>query len=300
MGTEQYSIDTEEIIILDELRNFISPLSTEEFHYLEQSLLKNGCKDPLTLWQSGDGFILIDGHHRLQICQKHNIEFKTEVLQFTTMEEVQIWMVNHQIGRRNLTADQLSYYRGKKYLLLKKSHGGNTNVLNKGNRGAITSKLLSEEFKVAESTIKRDAKFAEGLAIISQSNPALKDKILKGETGLRKGDIQLISEFDDKLKSRFKVKNEADLFNKITRFRRDNFDAIEKELDQIEITKLTRAQSELQSRDPIFLDQNERLERLKARIISAINEAIRNKNLKAIEELRSLVDRLQKELFYME
>ncbi|MEQ8339193.1 MAG: ParB N-terminal domain-containing protein [Cyclobacteriaceae bacterium] len=300
MGTEQHIKETGEIIILDELRNFISPLSTEEFHYLEQSLLKNGCKDPLTLWQSEDGFILIDGHHRLQICQKHNIEFTTEVLQFTTMEEVQIWMVNHQIGRRNLTADQLSYYRGKKYLLLKKSHGGHTNVENKGNRGATTSKLLSEEFKVGESTIKRDAKFAEGLGIISQSNPELKNKILKGETGFKKGDIQLISDFDDKQKSLLKVKNEADLFNKISRFRKENVDEIERKLDEIENTKHADAQAELRSRDSMFSNQEERLERIKARIISAINDAIRNKNLKAIEELKGLVDRLQKELVYME
>lgn len=37
------------------------------------------------------------------------------------------------------------------------------------------------------------------------------------------------------------------------------------------------AQAELQSRDPRFLDQQHRLERLKGRIMSAINEAIRDK-----------------------
>lgn len=292
------SLDISEITILKEIKDFISPLSKEEFHQLEQNIIQQGCKNPLTIWDYNNAHVLIDGHHRYEICKKHNIEFQVEFLKFDSIDAVQVWMVNNQIGRRNLTSDQLSYYRGKKYLLIKKSHGGHANVENKGNHSITSSKLLSEEFKVGESTIKRDAKFAEGLEIISKSNPQLKNEILSGEAPFKKGDIQLLSDLDEKTKAKFKVRNEADLFNRISNFKKSNIDAIEKKLDEIETAKFVQAQEELKSRDPMFLNQDERLERIKGRVISAINDAIRNRNLKAIEELKELIERLQRELSY--
>lgn len=290
------SIRKEDIKILKELKDFISPLSNEEFHYLEKNVLEFGCKEPLTLWNKGKEYFLIDGHHRYDICIRHDLAFQIEILKFDSIEQVQIWMVNNQMGRRNLTPDQLSYYRGKKYLLLKRSIGGNENVTNKGVQNPTTSKLLAKEFKVGESTIRRDAKFAEGLEVICQSNPELKNNILKGLSKFKKRDIQLISEFDAEDKSKLKVKNEADLFNKIARFRKDNIESIERKLEELENIKHSESQDELKSRDAIFLNQDERLERLKARIISAINDAIRNRNIKAIEDLKELIERLQIEL----
>ena len=289
-----------DILILDEIRDFISPLSDEEVHLLEKSIQEEGCKDPLIVWQRNGDSVLVDGHHRFEICKKHNLDFQVKKIHFDSMDQAQIWMVNNQMGRRNLTSDQMSYYRGKKYLLLKKSHGGFDFVERKGSSDEPTSIRLSKEFKVGESTIRRDAKFAEGLELISKSNPELKNTILKGESSLKKGDIQILSEFDEKTKRNLKVKNEADLYNKIVQFRKNNIDAIEQKLAEIESTKYAEAQAELQAKDSMFLNQNERLERLKARIISAINDAIRNKNINAIEELKVLIDRLQKELFYDE
>lgn len=298
--SKKASVEGYEIIISKEIKEFISPLSEEEYHFLEQNILAYGCKDPLTVWNKGNEYILIDGHHRFEICQRHNIDFQIEVLQFDSFENAQIWMLNNQMGRRNLTSDQLSYYRGKKYLVMRKSHGGDRKLEYDQSQNSATTKLLSQEFKVGESTIKRDAKFAEGLDIINNSNPELKSLILMGMTSLKKRDIMMISEIDDKDKSRLKVKNEADLYNKVSNFRKENIASIERKLDEIESTKYADAQAELQSRDSLFLDQDSRLERLKARIISSINDAIRNRNLKAIEELRDLIERLQKELTYGE
>lgn len=286
----------ENLLIVEEIKSFIAPLSSEEFALLERDIIANGCRDPLTAWKRGSDLVLIDGHHRYKICKKHDIGFEIDIKRFDSREQVQIWMLNNQMGRRNLTSDQLSYYRGKKYLLLKKDHGGYDFVANKGSKGAPTSRLLSSEFKVAESTIKRDAKFAEGLELIGQSNPLLKASILVGDTNLKKGDIQFLSEIDQRKKATFKVKNEADLFNKIAQFRKENLDIIEQKLDEIEQEKYAAAKAELVSRDTMFLDKDERLQRLKGRIISAINDAIKNKNVKAISALKELMDSLYQEL----
>lgn len=287
--------NVKEIEILEEIKNFITPLSDEEIAQLEENIIENGCKDPLTIWKKGNDYILIDGHHRFQICTKNNIPFNVELKEFDSFEHVQIWMVNHQMGRRNLTKDQLSYYRGKKYLLVKKAHGGHANVENKGRSSTTTSKLLAKEFMVGESTIKRDAKFAEGLQVVDRSNPKLKNDILTGKTAFNKGDIQVLGELSDEEKSTFKVKNEADLFNKIARIRKDSIEAIEGNLKRLESERHADAKAALDSRDDLFLKREERLERLKARMISSINRAIRDQDAKALDELQSLFEKLKNE-----
>ena len=46
-----------ELIVVEELRQFITPLSDEEFKNLESNLLKQGCKDPLAIWETSQGVL---------------------------------------------------------------------------------------------------------------------------------------------------------------------------------------------------------------------------------------------------
>ena len=86
------------IIINPEFKNIIPPLEKEEFSQLEKNILSYGCRDPLTLW----GNTLIDGHNRHEICSRLNIPFKTVSLNFDCVEDVVVWMIDNQEGRRNL------------------------------------------------------------------------------------------------------------------------------------------------------------------------------------------------------
>jgi hypothetical protein len=45
---------------------------------------------------------IIDGHNRYGICQKNNIKFQTQEKQFKDRNEVIIWIIINQLGRRNL------------------------------------------------------------------------------------------------------------------------------------------------------------------------------------------------------
>ena len=95
-----------ELKINPELRDFIPPLSGEEKKQLEDSLLKYGYKGaPIYIW---NGYI-VDGHNRYELCKKHNIEFPTEELILgddATIIDVMEWMINTQLGRRNLPPQQ--------------------------------------------------------------------------------------------------------------------------------------------------------------------------------------------------
>ncbi len=89
-----------------ELRDFIPPLSGEEKKQLEDSLLKYGYKgSPIYVWKGR----IVDGHNRYELCKKHNIDFPIEELDLgedATIIDIMEWMINTQLGRRNLPPAQ--------------------------------------------------------------------------------------------------------------------------------------------------------------------------------------------------
>ena len=93
-----------EIKIDPEFKNLIPPLTDEEYDGLRDSLLSEGCRDALVLWND----TLVDGHNRYEICKKHGIPFKTIQKNFDSREDAILWMMQNQLSRRNLIAYQRS------------------------------------------------------------------------------------------------------------------------------------------------------------------------------------------------
>jgi len=278
-----------------DLKDLITPLSKEEFKQLESNIIAEGCRDPLVVWHKGPKYILVDGHNRFNICQRHNIPFSIKKVKFENEDEVKLWMLNNQLGRRNLNPEQLSYYRGLKYLGLKRKHGGFANVKSKGQNELSTAEVLSQEFKISESTIKRDAKFAEGLEIVAKSNPELKNDILNGVAKFKKNDIVTLTQAKDHQLMQFK--NAADLHNKLNIIKNNIFKDVENRLENIEHEKTKDALSSLNENEPIFLEKEDRIRRIKGRIISVMNRAIQDKDVSAISEMKDLIEKLEFILF---
>lgn len=211
------------ITIIPELEALIPPLSQDELEQLEANLLKNGCRESLLVWPTTENivspentstlpsYVLIDGHNRFKICQKNKIDFSIHLVSFKTMEEVREFMIDNQLGRRNLTLEQASYLRGMKYLNLKQNrgkygrdehnaqneqYGDSEQIIDLENHNAqnehyeknkTTAEILGEKFNVGQATIRRDAEFAQGLEMLE---PSLKTAVLAGKTSLTKNKIQ--------------------------------------------------------------------------------------------------------------
>lgn len=274
--------------IIEELKSFITPLSGEELFTLKENILSEGCREPLVVWLKTDQErILIDGHNRYTICTSHNIPFKTRELRFKNLEAVKDWMVDNQLGRRNLNPDQLSYYRGLKYERLKKSRGGYDKVLSKGHSGPLTAEILAKEFNVSEKTIKRDSQYSRGIDRIGAKNQELKVQILAGEIKFRKNDIQYLGSVETPPNRKFK--NSADLFNIIQNLKKEDQNIKVKHALEVEKERLLKAQKLLEERDQLFKSTEEQIERSKARIISQINTCIKNKDSRSFNELSKLL-----------
>lgn len=93
-------MNPEEIVVLPELKAYIDPLTPDEYDALERSILDEGCRDALVLW----GNVLVDGHNRFGICQKHGLPFKTiQNERFQNMEDIHLWMIDQHLGRRSVS-----------------------------------------------------------------------------------------------------------------------------------------------------------------------------------------------------
>jgi hypothetical protein len=89
-----------DIVVNEELKAYIDPLTPEEYEALERSLLAEGCRDALVLW----GDVLVDGHNRYGICRKHGLPFQTvQNTRFRTLEDVHLWMIDQHLGRRSIS-----------------------------------------------------------------------------------------------------------------------------------------------------------------------------------------------------
>jgi hypothetical protein len=88
------------IVVNEELKAYIEPLTADEHEALERSILSEGCRDALVLW----GDVLVDGHNRYGICLKHGLPFQTvQNPRFQSLEDVHLWMIDQHLGRRSVS-----------------------------------------------------------------------------------------------------------------------------------------------------------------------------------------------------
>jgi phage N-6-adenine-methyltransferase len=182
---------TTSLVIDPEFKSLLMPLKAEEYAQLEQNLIDNGCLDPLKVWDC----ILIDGHNRYEICTKHGLDFKVTNVDMLDRKDAHDWIINNQLGRRNLIPDQASYLRGKRYLSEKKQ-GERTDITSGQNvQKSTTAEKLANEYKVDEKTIRRDAQFASALDTIDENvEEDFRAEVLAGNSDLSKQDIVRIAQ----------------------------------------------------------------------------------------------------------
>jgi len=190
--------------ILQELEALIPPLTTEEYKQLERNILEEGIRDPLVTWNG----ILVDGHNRYRIAQEFDIDFVTVEKVFADINAVKEWMVNNQLGRRNLPefvrGELLSYVRE-----MRKIEGKEKQILtlNKGKESPVLSTIDKTEHNTRNE-------FAEKLGwstgktgmfdVVSKKAPEeLKAKLRTGELSINQAynEIKKEEKIDERKKN---------------------------------------------------------------------------------------------------
>lgn len=182
--SKEYKIDSE-------LQCVMPQLSEEEYAELENSLLQDGFKgSPIIIWQD----IIIDGHNRYEICQKHNIPYEVKELEFNNKEEVIQWMIRAQLGRRNLTPLQriklVETYRPvyeKQAAQNKSANGGNKKSESEKSTTPIKPKeKIDVRAKLASDAGVSTNTYSKGKKILDSNNTELIRQVENGEKTINK------------------------------------------------------------------------------------------------------------------
>jgi len=89
----------QKLAVDNEFQSLIPKLSNDEYNGLEESIMAEGCRDALVVWNNA----IIDGHNRYEICQKHNLPFDTTPMCFESRDDAKIWIIDNQRHRRNIS-----------------------------------------------------------------------------------------------------------------------------------------------------------------------------------------------------
>jgi len=168
------------IKINEDFKKLIPPLTQEEYKQLEDNILKEGIREKIITW---DGYI-IDGHNRFEIAQKWGLDCQSESMHFKDEDDVKIWMINNQFGRRNLIPYQRSVlaleleglFREK----AKENQGKRNDICQKSDKSESidTKKEIANIANVSHDTIAKVKKIQE------KAPEEVKEKLSSGEVSI--------------------------------------------------------------------------------------------------------------------
>jgi ParB-like chromosome segregation protein Spo0J len=181
-----------ELCIDPEFLALIPPLSATERQGLEASILAEGCRDPLIVWEEKN--ILVDGHNRYEICMAHGVAFQIVTRSFPDRTSVMDWMIDNQLSRRNLPPMLLRYLRGKRYLLEKQQGKRRDLTSDQIDQKLTTADKLALQYNVSAPTIRRDAALARNVDTLSSVlSPHRRQAILSRDSKLTQQDTQKLA-----------------------------------------------------------------------------------------------------------
>lgn len=178
-------------------RDLIQSLTADEFKQLEDNVLAEGIRDAIVVWND----TIVDGHNRYQLAQKHSLQFDLHEVNFNSQDEAVLWIIDNQLGRRNLTdfvklelqqkrADVL-YEQGrnvKSVASQEQVNRGNqykkVEVLSIVDKTSKTKPAHNTQNEIAEALNWGTGKVARGQYVIKHAPEEVKEKLRAGELSM--------------------------------------------------------------------------------------------------------------------
>jgi 16S rRNA G966 N2-methylase RsmD len=168
-----------QIEIKEEFKKLIPALTKEEYKQLENNCLEEGIREKIILWNN----YIIDGHNRYNIAKQWNLEFETESKNFNSEDDVILWMIDNQNGRRNLTDGWKYKLQQRKKEILSKKHENERQERRVSNVDTLEKKAESGRTRkeIAKSLNWSTGKVAMADVVFKKATPEIEEKVLKNE-----------------------------------------------------------------------------------------------------------------------
>jgi ParB-like chromosome segregation protein Spo0J len=197
-----------------EYENLIPPMTKEAFESLMSSIRESGQLEPITINNKGE---VLDGHHRLRVCEKLHIEPLFEVKAFDNPSHEKLYIIDVNLQRRQLTVAQRVQLSLKKKPILQELTKKNSQTnLRRGNNTGYANVQICTLGRVNEKIAKDSGVSARQVSkvetILEKARPELKERVLSGTTKIDKAYKQIINE-ERRLKLIAQTKSAQDNFS---------------------------------------------------------------------------------------
>lgn len=163
-----------------EFRAQLSPLPSDKRDELERLVLEHGMLHALVVGVIGGSRLLVDGHNRYEIAQKHGLDFDVIEIEFASREDAADWIDRNQFGRREMTSKERDIVAHRIYERSvrregrpkKLRHDDGVSEVRAGTNNA-TSKKVAKELGVSQSTVDRAVRMGRAVNVLREVDPQL-------------------------------------------------------------------------------------------------------------------------------
>ena len=211
-------VKIEDLVIDKEFEKLLPVLTPDEFYKLEKSILKNGLLDPIKIWQDPKTkqWVIIDGHNRYKILKKNNISRRYwcdyKILyedELPTREDVKQWMLEQQLGRRNLSeAERYEIVQKFKTVIKQKARENQSS----GGKGLSNLSKVNTRKEMAKAVGVSEGTYQKMERVMESDNEELKQRLREKKISVDKAyqevhskkkpsytPLQQIQKIDDRL-----------------------------------------------------------------------------------------------------
>lgn len=198
----------EPVTIDPEFQSLIPPLTADEYKQLEANCRKDGILDSLKVWHG----VLIDGHNRLRISEEWDLNYETCEIDLPNREAVLLWIINHQLGERNLILyDRVKLEDKKKEILAGIAETKKKSTLKQNNitedkkscpreqQTRQEKRKNSTDFKIAKAAGTSEDTVRKVRAIEKEGNQKIIDDVRSGDKTINQAWLELKKKDQKKL-----------------------------------------------------------------------------------------------------
>ena len=168
------------------------PYSKEEFTKLEEGIMKEGCQEPVIIWQG----TIIDGHKRYKICIDNGLPYESRDMDFASEDDAVIWVCKQRIGNFDKDNRYHRYLIGKWYIAQKNINKRNRKPVikecepvvepdyeagNDAKKFIDTSAQVASEVGTTRSIVQVGGDYADAMDKIRAKDNELFDSFIRDE-----------------------------------------------------------------------------------------------------------------------
>ena len=154
------------LIINQEYQDSVPPLTADEFKALKESIASQGQHLPIIV---NKDLVILDGHHRFKICEQLELVPKYEIKEFPTVSHEQLFVIDCNLQRRQLTPyirgllalkskpilEEIARSNSKANLKQNENNGSSVKYLTLGNGNGRVDEQIGQRARLSYGTVRK-------------------------------------------------------------------------------------------------------------------------------------------------